>query len=162
MNKRSGRKRIIIPLVVLALIWVGWEIYKFAGFCREMNEFVSDAGEFMDETSRYWKEYESKPAIFYERFSEACDNLLTVYAGHRDYPYCIPIWDNPVIPEIILLANPKSIKVWSADHISVDIAQFRDEEEMGFGISWIRETSGNSGNLFLGASAGYGDPVYSR
>ncbi len=162
MKKLSKNHKVIITvLVICALLYGGWQVYRLFSFVGKTRQFVQDAEEYTTQSQAFWKEYESKPKDFYEGFAAACDSLLNAYAGYNQYPYYIPLENNPAIPAVILLMSPQSIKVVSPDYIFVTVLRFREEEEMGFGLAWKRNPASNSGGVYLGRGAD-GHLVYSR
>jgi hypothetical protein len=110
------------------------------------------------EVPEFWDEYESKPQSYYEEFSQACDRILESYNEYTDYPLYIPIENNPVIPEIILSADPKIITIWSSTHVSITLVHIG--EGMGFHITWKKDWTSNTWNLFLGSDTREGTIVY--
>jgi hypothetical protein len=149
---KKSRKNLIITVGVLLFVggYFGWRAY-------ELGSFYQDAQKSMQDVQEFWKEYESKPQSYYWEFSRACDGLLDSYRTYTDYPYSIPLEDNPVVPEIILEEEPKEITVWSEDHISVTVLSLG---EGGFHITWKRNPG--SWELFLGGSPEEGHVVYTK
>jgi hypothetical protein len=112
------------------------------------------------EVSRFLDTFESKPQSYYEEFSHACDTILEAYSEYTDYPLYIPIENNHVIPEIILSAEPKLITIWSSTHISITLVHIG--EGMGFHITWKKDWTSNTWNLFLGSDTREGTIVYTK
>lgn len=162
MKKLSHKHwALIITGIVIVVVYLGWQAYDVYTTYNEMNEFVTDSGAYMNEVVNLWNEYGSKPVSYYEEFSRACDSLLDAYASYTNYPYYIPIENNPSVSDIILSTNPLSIKVVSGSRIRVNLGQFPDEEEMGFLMTWERGPGG-SGDLYVGTGSQNSDPVYTR
>lgn len=119
---------------------------------------VRSASQMFREVPQFWDEYESKPRSYYEEFSQACDKVLEAYNEYTDYPLYIPVENNPVIPEIILSADPKIITIWSNTHISITLVHIG--EGAGFHITWKKDWTSNTWNLFLGSDTREGTIVY--
>jgi predicted PurR-regulated permease PerM len=121
---------------------------------------VRSASQMFREVPQFWDEYESKPQSYYEEFAEACDRILEAYSDFTDYPLYVPIENNPAIPDIILSTEPKIITIWSSTHISITLVHIG--EGMGFHITWKKDWTTNTWNLFLGSNTREGTIVYTR
>lgn len=121
---------------------------------------VRSASQMFSEVSRFWEKYESKPQSYYIELSEACDKILNAYHDYTDYPLYIPIENNPSIPDIILSEEPKLITIWSKTHISITLIHIG--EGMGFHITWKKDWTNNTWNLFLGGDVNEGKIVYTK
>jgi hypothetical protein len=121
---------------------------------------VRSASQMFREVPQFWDDFESKPRSYYEEFSQGCDRILEAYSAYIDYPLYIPIEDNPVIPEIILSAEPKIITIYSSTHISITLVHIG--KGMGFHITWKKDWTSNTWNLFLGSETRKGTIVYTK
>ena len=121
---------------------------------------VRSASQLFREVPEFWDTYKSKPRAYYEEFSQACDRILEAYSEYTDYPLYIPIENNPVISEIILSAEPKIITIWSSTHVSITLVHIG--EGMGFHITWKKDWTSNTWNLFLGSNTREGTVVYTK
>jgi predicted PurR-regulated permease PerM len=121
---------------------------------------VRSASQMFRAVPEFWDQYESKPQSYYEEFSQACDQTLDAYSEYTDYPLYVPIENNPAIPDIILSTEPKIITIWSSTHISITLVHIG--EGMGFHITWKKDWTTNTWNLFLGSNTREGTIVYTR
>jgi predicted PurR-regulated permease PerM len=121
---------------------------------------VRSASQMFREVPQFWDEYESKPQSYYEEFSHACDRILEAYSEYTDYPLYVPIENNPAIPDIILSTEPKIITIWSNTHVSITLVHIG--EGLGFHITWKKDWTTNTWNLFLGSNTREGTVVYTK
>lgn len=121
---------------------------------------IRSASQMFREVPQFWDTYDSKPQSYYEEFSQACDRILEAYSEHTDYPLYVPIENNPVVSEIILSTEPKLITIWSSTHISITLVHIG--EGTGFHITWKKDWTSNTWNLFLGSNTREGTIVYTN
>jgi predicted PurR-regulated permease PerM len=121
---------------------------------------VRSASQMFTAVPQFWDTYESKPPSYYKEFSEACDRILDAYSDYTDYPLYIPVENNPVISEIIMSAEPKIITIWSDTHISITLVHLG--KGTGFHITWKKDWTTNTWNLFLGSDTREGTIVYTK
>jgi len=118
------------------------------------------ASQMFREVTKFWEEFESKPQSYYEEFSRACDRILEAYSEYTDYPLYILIENNHTISNIILSAEPKMVTIWSSTHVSITLVHIG--EGMGFHITWKKDWTSNTWNLFLGGDVNKGYIVYTK
>ena len=121
---------------------------------------VRSANQLFREVPQFWDTYKSKPRSYYVEFSQACDRILETYSEYKDYPLYIPVENNPALPEIIMSAEPKLITIWSDTHISITLVHIG--EGKGFHITWKKNWTDNTWNLFLGPDISKGTIVYTK
>ena len=121
---------------------------------------IRSASQIFREVPQFWDTYGSKPRSYYIEFSQACDRILKIYSEYKEYPLYIPVENNPAIPDIIMSEEPKLITIWSDTHISITLVHIG--EGSGFHITWKKNWTDNTWNLFLGSDIDEGTIVYTK